>query len=412
VLSLGREDYIVTVQIQVEKLVYGGDGLARVEGEVVLMPFVLPGELVEIEREPKRAGIARARVEAVREKSPDRITPPCPYFGHCGGCHYQHADYPAQLAAKRAILAETLARTGHIEKLPEIQVIAGEPWGYRNRIQLHFEKGKVGYRQMRSHKLQPIEHCPISSPKLNQCIAALTRMVRDRRWPDFLETAEFFTNETDVQMNVLETGRPLAQRFFDWCAEQIHGLATGVIEYEGYRVGYGSFFQVNRFLAQPLLQAVVGDARGKSALDLYSGVGFFSIPLAQTFEKVTAVESGAGAARDLEFNAKRAGVPIDARSENVDLFLRSLDRAPDLVIADPPRAGLGKQVVRHLAELKPREITLVACDPATLARDAQGLLAAGYELAGLTLIDLFPQTYHIETIARFTSGSLSSPHFK
>jgi 23S rRNA (uracil1939-C5)-methyltransferase len=401
---LGREETIVTVQIQVEKLVYGGDGLARADGEVVLLPFVLPGELVEMEREPKRSGIARGRVVQVLEESADRVAAACPYFGHCGGCHYQHASYAAQLAAKRGILAETLARTGHIEVLPEIEVVSGEPWGYRNRIQLHFENGKLGYREMRSHKLQAITKCPISSPKLNECIAALNRMVGERRWPEFLQTAEFFTNETEVQMNVLETGRPLAQRFFDWCAAEIPGLATGVIEYEGYRVGYGSFFQVNRFLTEPLVKAVVGDARGESALDLYSGVGFFSIPLARVFEKVTAVESGVGAARDLEFNAKRAGVTIEAHSENVDLFLRSLDRAPDLVIADPPRAGLGKQVVRHLAELKPREIVVVACDPATLARDAQGLLAAGYSLDGLTLIDLFPQTFHIETVARFILG--------
>jgi len=373
----------------------------------MLMPFVLPGELVEVEREPKRSGIARGRVRQVLRESPDRVAPPCPYFTRCGGCHYQHASYAAQLAAKRSILAETLARTGHIEALPEIEVTSGEPWAYRNRIQLHFENGKLGYREMRSRKLQAIEKCPISSPKLNECIGALNRMVRERRWPDFLQTAEFFTNETDVQMNVLETGRPLAQRFFDWCAVEIPGLATGVIEYDGYRVGYGSFFQVNRFLADPLVRAVIGDARGESALDLYSGVGFFSIPLARVFDRVTAVESGVGAARDLEFNAKRAGVSIDAHSENVDLFLRSLSRAPDLVIADPPRTGLGKQVVRHLAELKPREIVVVSCDPATLARDAQGLLAAGYSLDRLTLIDLFPQTYHIETIAKFTSSRTS-----
>ncbi len=404
---MDREETIVTVQIQVEKLVYGGDGLARAEGEVMLMPFVLPGELVEVEREPKRSGIARGRVRQVLRESPDRVAPPCPYFTRCGGCHYQHASYAAQLAAKRSILAETLARTGHIEALPEIEVTSGEPWAYRNRIQLHFENGKLGYREMRSRKLQAIEKCPISSPKLNECIGALNRMVRERRWPDFLQTAEFFTNETDVQMNVLETGRPLAQRFFDWCAVEIPGLATGVIEYDGYRVGYGSFFQVNRFLADPLVRAVIGDARGESALDLYSGVGFFSIPLARVFDRVTAVESGVGAARDLEFNAKRAGVSIDAHSENVDLFLRSLSRAPDLVIADPPRTGLGKQVVRHLAELKPREIVVVSCDPATLARDAQGLLAAGYSLDRLTLIDLFPQTYHIETIAKFTSSRTS-----
>lgn len=389
------------MNVQVEKLVYGGDGLSRVDGEVVLTPFVLPGESVEIEREAKRGGIARGRAIAIANASPDRIEPPCPYFARCGGCHYQHAGYQAQLAAKRSILEETLRRTGKMESPPAIEIVSGEPWGYRNRIQLHFEGGRVGYREIRSHKLCAIDRCPISSPKLNDCIAVLNRMARDRRWPPFLTTAELFTNENEVQFNVLATGRPLAQRFFDWCKDEMSGLVSGALEYAGYRVSYGSFFQVNRFLMRPLMDAVLPAAGGESAVDLYAGVGLFSIPLAGKFGQMTAVESGTSAARDLAFNATRAGARIEVRAESADSFLATLTTPPDFVLADPPRTGLGNAVVRRLCELKPPGITVVACDPATLARDAQALTAGGYRLDSLVLIDLFPQTFHIETVARF-----------
>jgi 23S rRNA (uracil1939-C5)-methyltransferase len=260
---------------------------------------------------------------------------------------------------------------------------------------------------MRSHTLCAIDRCPISSPKLNECIAALNRMARDRRWPPFLATAELFTNESQVQFNVLSTGRPLAQRFFDWCGEEMSGLVSGALEYDGYRVSYGSFFQVNRFLVRPLVDAVTADAvigeaaPGETAIDLYAGAGLFSVPLAGRFQKVIAVESGNSAARDLAFNATRAGAAIEVRAESADAFLNSWLETPDFVVADPPRTGLGKSVVARLCELKPRAITVVACDPSTLARDAQALTAGGYRLDGLTLIDLFPQTYHIETLARF-----------
>ena len=388
------------MKIEVEKLIYGGDGLARPEGEVILTPFVLAGETVEIEREPKRSGITRGRLREVWAPSSERVTPLCPYFGTCGGCHYQHASYEAQLAAKQAILAETLLRTGKIQS-PPIDVISGGPWGYRNRIQLHFEQGRVGFREARSHRLCAIDRCPISSPKLNECIAALNRMMRARRWPSFLAAAEIFTNESDVQFHVREAERPLAQKFFDWLKDEIPGLVPGALDYTGYRVSYGSFFQVNRFLIPPLVEAALSNAHGAFAVDLYAGVGLFSLPLASRFARVLSVESGTGATRDLAFNASHAGRQIEVHEESVDQFLAGLRETPDFVLADPPRTGLGKSVARRLSQLRPREIVIVACDPTTLARDSQMLIAAGYQLETMTLVDLFPQTYHIETVARF-----------
>ena len=390
--------------VTIEKLVYGGDGLSRGEGQVTLTPFVLPGEQVEIEPGEARSGVLRAGLRSVVTASADRVPAPCPYYGKCGGCQYQHATYDAQLAAKRAILEETLIRVGRITPPADIALISAEPFGYRNRAQFHIDQRKLGYRARGSHKLIAIEQCPISSPKINQCIVALNRMLRDARWPKFISQIEVFTDETQVQINVLEAGQIVAKRFFEWVAEEIPGFVPGVLEYGGFRVSPNSFFQVNRFLIQQMADAVVGGAAGEHALDLYSGVGLFSLPLAKQFAKVTAVESGSGAVRDMEFNASRAGVKVHAVGAIVEEYLRTMEARPDFVLADPPRTGLGKTVVSKLVEWKPERITVVSCDPPTFARDLAGLTAGGYQVEELTLIDLFPQTFHIETICKLRLG--------
>ncbi|MEI9971957.1 MAG: class I SAM-dependent RNA methyltransferase [Ignavibacteriota bacterium] len=388
--------------MNVEKLVYGGDGLARLDGRVVFAPFVLPGERVRVQAEREKPGLIHARTLDVLEPSTSRVAAPCPVFGTCGGCHYQHAPYVDQLAAKRAILEEELRRLGKIAPPEQISVISGEPWGYRNRIQLRIEKGKLGYLQMRSHKLCGIDQCPIASPKLNQAIGVLIGMLHDPKWPRMVQSLELFTDENSVQLNVLETDRPVAKRFFEWCGEGIPGMVEGPLDYNGqYRVSRGSFFQVNRFLLDRLVEAAVEDAEGETAFDLYAGVGLFAPALAAKFREVTAVESGSGAVRDLQFNAARAGLEnVRAEARMVEEFLQEQERSADFVLLDPPRAGLGQGVVRRLVELQPRQVVLVACDPSTLARDLAGLLAGGYSIVNMTLVDLFPQTYHVETVVR------------
>jgi len=388
--------------VTVEKLVYGGDGLARLDGRVVLAPFVLPGERIRARAERERPGLVWARVMEIVEPAAERVAAPCPYFGRCGGCHYQHAPYAMQLDLKRAILAEELRRLGKIEPPGEIRMAAAEPFGYRNRVQLHIEGGRIGYWEAQSHKLCGVRECPIASPKLSQAIAALAEMLGDRRWPRFLRSLELFTDEAAVQLNALETGAPLARRFFEWCAEKIPGLVSGALDYQGrFRVGASSFFQVNRFLADALVEAAVDGAAGESAADLYAGVGLFSLALGRRFARVEAVEQGGGAVRDLQFNAERAGLAnVNGLQASAEEYLAKLERAPDFMLVDPPRTGLGKTVVRRLGELKPAQLAIVSCDPATLARDLAGLVAAGYRLEQLTLVDLFPQTFHLETVAR------------
>ena len=392
------------LEVTIEKLIYGGDGLARLNGQVALTPFVLPGERVVVEVVERKSGLLRSKLLEVRDASTDRVAPPCPHFTHCGGCHYQHAGYEAQLALKRDILAETLRRVGKIEPPAEIRVIAAEPFNYRNRVQLHIRGMQLGYLEAHSNRLSPIEQCPISSPRINEVIATLREMMRDARWPKFVQSIEMFSDETQVQLNVLETDRPVARRFFEWCSEKLPGLVPGALDYraagEVYRVSGGSFFQVNRHLIDRMAELAIGNVQGETALDLYAGVGLFSLPLAKRVAKVTAVESGSAAIRDLQANAERAGVAMDARQSSVDAFLESLTSAPDFVLADPPRAGLGKTVVAHLGRLRPPRLTIVACDPATLARDLASLTNGGYRIEGMILIDVFPQTFHIEAIVQ------------
>jgi 23S rRNA (uracil1939-C5)-methyltransferase len=402
------------IDVLIEKLVYGGDGLGRVEGQVVLVPFVLPGEKVRVAVERARAGLLEAKLLEVLSAAPSRTDPPCPYFQRCGGCHYQHLGYQSQLEQKRVILEEVFRRVGKLEP-PQPDPVASPPWEYRNRSQLHLQGGEIGYFEHGSHRLCPVQRCPISSPKINETLAALRGMLRDPRFPHFVKSIELFTNETEVQLNVLATQRPVSRRFFEWCGERIPGLVAA-IDYSAagatWRVRHRSFFQVNRFLIEALLERALAAAEGETALDLYAGVGLFSLPLARRFQKVTAVESARSAAADLEFNAARAGLSVEIKQNAADLFLLDLTQAPDFVLADPPRAGLGKRVVGELLRLRPPRITIISCDPATLARDLAPLAAGGYRIERLSLIDLFPQTYHIETVTHLVNkGKEPVSHF-
>jgi 23S rRNA (uracil1939-C5)-methyltransferase len=390
--------------VQIDKWVYGGEGLARIDGRVVLVPAVLPGETARIDA----GDDVHAQLLEVLAPAPERVAPPCPLFTICGGCHYQHAPYEFQLARKVEILREQLQRVGKIKFEGEIGVLSGPPLGYRNRAQFRVAKGKIGYLAARSHELVPVEgECPISSPRLNQALAEMRERLSDPRFPRFVQSLEIFTNESDVQINVIEAEHPVARRFYDWCESK------QAIDYQTtfgvFRVSSRSFFQVNRFLVEKLVEAALPQEGGESALDLYAGVGLFALPMARRFRSVTAVESGSSAAHDLAFNASRAELDVKMEQARVEDHLARLQVTPEFVLADPPRAGLGKAVVGHLLRLAPPRITIVSCDPATLARDLAGL--TGYQIDSLTLVDLFPQTYHLETVARlrrFSAACISS----
>jgi 23S rRNA (uracil1939-C5)-methyltransferase len=364
-------------------------------GRVVLVPYVLPGELASIEV----GDDVHAVLANVIEPSSDRIAPACGYFARCGGCHYQHATYEFQLARKAEILREQLRRVGKIEYAGEIEVVSGPPLGYRNRAQFHIAGKRLGYRASRSHELIDVAECPISSPRINEILKLLRERIHDPRFPGFVHSIEVFSNDTDVQINAIDADRPVARTFYEWMG------STVALDYSTsfgkFRVSPRSFFQVNRFLVEQLVEHALDQETGETALDLYAGVGLFAIPLARRFQNVIAVESGSAAIRDLEVNAERANVQVTGEQAQVEDFMMRFDRKPDFVLADPPRAGLGKSVVASLNRLASPRLTVVSCDPATLARDLAGLTA--YRIDRLTLIDLFPQTYHLETIAHLVS---------
>ena len=388
----------VTTDVKIDKWVYGGEGLARTDAGVVLVPFTLPGETARVGRIQKM----HAPLEAILLPAQERIEPRCPVFAKCGGCHYQHAPYDFQLARKVEILREQLQRVGKITFDGEIGVISGPDYGYRNRAQFHVDDGKIGFLAAGSHRLVPVEgECPTISPRLNQALGSLRAKLNDPQWPRFVQAIEVFTNERDIQVNVVESSKPVARRFYDWMESAV------ALEYETgvgtFRVSPKSFFQVNRFLIDKLVDAAIDGQSGETALDLYAGAGLFALPLAKRFAKVIAVEAGSAAAHDLRFNAERAGVSVQAEYARVEDYLTHLTDAPDFILADPPRAGLGPGVVFQVNRLAAPRLTIVSCDPATLARDLAAM--PEYRIESLTLVDLFPQTYHLETVVQLRRSS-------
>jgi 23S rRNA (uracil1939-C5)-methyltransferase len=405
------------MKLSIEKAIYGGDGLARIPaGKTVFVPATLPGELVEAHIAEERRGFANGQLDAILEPSPERVAPGCEYVPACGGCQYQHANAAFQLQMKLDILKETLLRA-HLPLPEEIGSLAGPPWGYRNRIRLHVMKRGLGYRRRGSHNLLPVTHCPIAAPLLEQAIAALTQLDLG----GLCDEVEFFTNSEQDQLLVsLWPGRQApSDRALEDFSERLRaelpaligvGLFSGQsikhwglrsltynVSGHSYQVSLGSFFQVNRFLLPQLLHLVSRDARGRLAWDLYSGAGLFARAL--DFENVTAVESAGSSADDLKQNLAGTRHRV-VRSSTLDFLSSQTGQAkPELILVDPPRAGLGKEICGHLARIGAAAITYVSCDPATLARDLQSLLQSGYSVESIHLVDLFPQTFHMETVA-------------
>jgi 23S rRNA (uracil1939-C5)-methyltransferase len=428
------------MDVTIEKLIYGGEGLAHHEGSTVFVPFVLPAERAAILPTEQKKKFIRARLERVLDVSPERIAPRCPHFGVCGGCDYQHIPYEAQLKYKAEILRETLRRIGRIEWPGEITVHASKPWSYRNRAQwkvrplkdspataseaaiAESDKLGIGYFRANSTALCAVHDCPILSPRLLKTLLALRDALAAGALPRQLREFEAFSNSDDSKLLLTATfaGFPahaaeLAEKirtlvpeiesllFHDPGRERMELFGPGFIEYEAagqtFRVGHFSFFQVNNALVDELAREVVDrDEGGRLALDLFAGVGLFAAPLAKKFDRVIAVEANPAAARDLESNAR--GGPIEVRSSDVERFLERFKEKPEFVVLDPPRDGMARPALDRLARIQPARIAYVSCEPPTLARDLAVLLAAGYEILDIHLFDLFPQTFHMEAVTR------------
>ena len=420
------------VPLRIEKAVYGGDGLARTSaGEVVMVPFALPGEQVE------QGGPAGLHVI---QASAERVEAQCVHFGICGGCQYQMATYPEQLRMKADILRETLARGGILD-VPEVQTLGSPaPWGYRNRIRLRVRSTegvlRLGYSVRGSKEFLPVRMCPIAAPILWRTAEILMDAASAQRdaaeWLKSAAEVEIACDEEAqrVQVHLLCPGAPPPrrgglERLARWLADagspvealaasRLHvasGRATELLASTGaegmsYKVGSqsfflkrGSFFQVNRFLVPGMVATVCAERRGNLAWDLYAGVGLFARALAERFAQVTAVEANPAAVEELRRGFRRAG--DHAVAETTLRFLRKAvvqRERPDLIVLDPPRAGAGEEACELLAHFAPSQIVYVSCDPTTLARDLAVLLARRYRITDLHMVDLFPQTYHLETV--------------
>ncbi len=396
---------------------YGGDSLGRLpDGRAVFTPFALPGEKILVRLIEEKRKYVRATLVEILEPAHERVQPVCPHFGECGGCHYQHMSYPAQLTAKSEIVKDQLSRLGGV-KNPNVKPIIASPLQthYRNHIQFHLAAGgELGYYRMNTAGVMPIQECYLPEPILNEL------------WPKFsFEPGQAIKRiglrcglDEDIQM-ILESEEALPPDFLieDLPLSAVHLGPAGPFVLAGsntvffqvlektFQVSAGSFFQVNTAMAGAMVQHLLDVipqfqplGPQTTLLDVYSGVGLFSAFFADKVGRIIAIESSPSAAEDYVVNLD-AYDSIELYEATAEAVLPNLDVKPDIVLVDPPRSGIAPRALNALVELNPPLIVYISCDPATLSRDIRRFSAAGYQLAQVTPFDMFPQTYHVECIA-------------
>lgn len=416
--------------VRVVDLVAGGDGLGRLgDGRVVFIEGGVPGDEVELADLVVRKRLARARIGRLVVASPDRVEPRCPHFGRCGGCRWQHVSYSAQLDAKRSIVRDALARIGGIEIEAEVDLVASpDPYRYRARARVVEEGGRVGFRQRGTNELEAIHECPIltatAESRLEELCAAAA--IREKNAAETKSDRRSGAADKDLEWEILSDGGDAAE-LHQVGARSGEGRAIEIsVLGESLRASPGSFIQGNALLWDALAtevrdQALAAAASAEAAVkrgpgekdrraratrmvELYAGIGFFTVPLVRAGFSGVAVESGRSAVRDLRANLKKAGF-----AQRIEVLASRVERrsdwkrhfaAAELLVVDPPRIGLEQKVRDAIADYGPRGVIYVSCDPATLARDLRVLAEAGYRLAGLRAFDLFPQTPHVEVVAR------------
>ena len=408
-------EHIQEYEITPTTFVYGGEALARLpDGRAVFIPYAFPNEDLRIRLVEEKERYARGEIVEIIKASPLRITPRCAHFGECGGCHYQHITYEEQLKIKKNIFVDQLIRMGKMTDPPVKKIVPSpQEWNYRNQIQLHMSReGELGFLRHRSNQVVPIQECHLPTESLNQI------------WPSL--NLEFIPGLDRINLRageegqdtlvVLESSDPEPIEFsVDMSLSAVHRGPGGkivlagddftVIPIHGYPfvVSAGSFFQVNNQVAELIVDFLLERLPLKEdslLLDVYCGVGLFSAFLAPRVGKVIGIESDPNAGEDFLYNL--------AGYENVDFYdipaekvLPFLDLKPDIILLDPPRAGISKTVLDSVVSLDPDLITYISCDPATLARDADRFKKQGYLLQESTLFDMFPQTFHIESVNIF-----------
>ncbi len=376
------------LELRIEQLVAGGDGLGRFEGIPIFVPCAAPGDLLRVRLEERRQDYGRAVICEILQPGPGRRTPPCPFFTHCGGCDLQHLEDELQVRLKAQAVHETLRRLGDLEIPAEVPVIVGQPWAYRLRTQLHVGSGDrgvlVGYFARGSQRLVPVDRCPILVPELERALPDLPRQ---------LEGQSHRRLDLAVGDGGAWTTAPVVP-------ELPHGEVSLQVGKFNYSYDARCFFQGNRSLVGALAAHAVADFTGELAVELYAGVGLFTLPLAERYRQVVAVEGERVAARFARNNLRRNRVNnVQLTAQAVDTWIAELPVSVARMVVDPPRGGLSLKVRRALLERPPQRLTYVSCHAATLARDLKQL-QRGFALEGLTLLDLFPQTGHMEAVVQ------------
>lgn len=405
-------------EITLEKLTYGGDTMGRLsDGRAVFVPFGLPGETVRIQLTQEKQNFARGEILEILKTSPDRITPKCKHFTQCGGCHYQNLPYEKQLLAKADILRGQLQRIGKIENPPVQPTVASpEQWNYRNHVQFHLtDDGKVGFINASSNAILAIEECHLPEAAIDAFRDDLqfeSRMnlervsLRSGADDDLMLILESETEETpeleieaDISIVHIYEDHPVVIAGSDSLTIQVLG--------KDFHVSAPSFFQVNTPMAEKMVQYLLTNSptsQSTTLLDLYCGVGLFSKFVADKYAKVIGIEASPSACEDFAINLDEFdNIELyEGAAEEILPALASQLTQPMHMIVDPPRAGIDKHALDAILQINPQVIAYVSCDPSTLARDAARLIKGGYTLQHVTPFDLFPQTYHIESISIFT----------
>lgn len=405
-----------TFDLTLEEMVHGGQALGRHGGRTIFVRYAIPGEHIVARLTDDRGRYAFAEVVRVGQPSPQRVTPRCPHFGpgRCGGCHFQHIAYPAQLEYKRAVVRDQLRRLGGFADPSVLPTIPSpDPWNYRAHVTLHADaEGQLCFVGTDERTLIPISECHIIRPELRALLDEL-----DLDVPGLDRVRLQVGSEPDDRMVILSTQDdefpalevtlPISVNFLLSDNEPVNLIGASHVRYgvrgRIFRVTAGGFFQVNLPQAETLIDLVLERLalRGDEVvLDLYAGVGLFTAFLAERASLVTAIESYPPAVTDADVNLSDLD-NVDLIEGSVEDVLPELTERYDAAVLDPPRAGLSPEALDALVALQPRTIVYVSCDPATLARDAKRLVAQGYRMGEVQPVDMFPQTYHIECVTVF-----------
>jgi 23S rRNA (uracil1939-C5)-methyltransferase len=408
-----------TFELELTGHAYGGEAIGRApDGRMVFVPYAIPGERVRVAPADVHQHWTRARLVEILEPSPDRTVPRCKHFGTCGGCHYQHISYPAQAEAKADIVRIQLERLGKFHNPPVMPTIASpSPWHTRNNVRFHLDdEGRLCFvgagppaTDTTSTALVPIDECHLPAQALN----ALWQQL-DLESVEGLEGVSVRLGAADQQMIVLHAASPAdIELSLDLAASVVWADPQGaqVLAGDGsflvevmnrmFRVSALSFFQVHTQLSHELVRLCLDSLQVNTAdivFDLYAGVGLFSYFAAEAGASVVAIEQSPWACADFEVNLGKFDA-VELYEASVEEALPSVPQPAKAVVVDPPRAGLGKQVIQGLLACSPSCLVYVSCDPSTLARDGRLIADGGYTLESVTPVDMFPQTFHIETVS-------------